>query len=87
MDLKIQIKRIDKDLLIRISDNGKKLAKTEIERLNSYLEVESKKDYISMKHHGLINTYNRLRMLYKDKVWMGFVDDSEGVCVEIRIGL
>lgn len=68
LDLKIQIKRNDKDLLIRISDNGKKFAKTEIERLNSYLEVESKKDYISMKHHGLINTYNRLRMLYKDKV-------------------
>lgn len=40
-----------------------------------------------MKHHGLINTYNRLRMLYKDKVWIGFVDDSEGVCVEIKIGL
>ena len=87
LDLKIEIKRKDKDLLIRIRDNGKKLAKTEIERLNSYLEVESKKDYISMKHHGLINTYNRLRMLYKDKVWIGFVDDSEGVCVEIRIGL
>lgn len=43
LDLKIQIKRNDKDLLIRISDNGKKFAKTEIERLNSYLEVESKK--------------------------------------------
>ena len=87
LDLKIQIKRNDKDLLIKIRDNGKKLAKIEIERLNSYLEVESKKDYISMKHHGLINTYNRLKMLYKDKVWIGFVDHDEGVCVEIRIGL
>ena len=87
LDLKIEIKRRDKDLLIRVRDNGKKLTKTEINRLNSYLEVESKKDYISMKHHGLINTYNRLRMLYKDKVWIGFVDDGEGVCVEIRIGL
>ena len=40
-----------------------------------------------MKHHGLINTYNRLKMLYKDKVKMGFVEDGDGVIVEIRIGL
>lgn len=85
--LKIEIKCNGKNILIKVMDNGKKLTKKDIERINSYLEVESKKDYISMKHHGLINTYNRLRMLYKDKVWIGFVDDYEGVCVEIRIGL
>ena len=87
LDLKIEIKAKEKNLLIRVRDNGKKLTKIEIKNLNSYLKVESKKDYISMKHHGLINTYNRLRMLYKDKVWLGFVDGYEGVCVEIRIGL
>lgn len=85
--LKIKIERNAKDLFVRIKDNGKSLKNGEIKRLNHYLEVESKKDYISMKHHGLINTYNRLRMLYKDNVKMSFVEDSDGVVIEIRIGL
>lgn len=87
LNLNIRIKRIGNDMTIRIKDNGKVLSSTEIMSLNHYLEGESKKDYISMKHHGLINTYNRLKMLYKDKVKMEFVEDSEGVVVEIRIGL
>lgn len=87
LNLNIRIKRIGNDMTIRIKDNGKVLSSTEIMSLNHYLEGESKKDYISMKHHGLINTYNRLKMLYKDKVKMEFVEDGEGVVVEIRIGL
>lgn len=87
LDLKIKIKCEDKSLLIKVWDNGKSLTKNEIQKLNSYLEAESKKDYISMKHHGLINTYNRLKMLYKDEVWMGFVEDTDGVRIEIRIRL
>ena len=87
LKLNIRIKRIGNNMTIRIKDNGRVLSASEIISLNHYLEVESKKDYISMKHHGLINTYNRLKMLYKDKVKMGFVEDGDGVIVEIRIGL
>ena len=87
LNLNIRIKRIGNNMTIIIKDNGRVLSASEIISLNHYLEVESKKDYISMKHHGLINTYNRLKMLYKDKVKMGFVEDGEGVIVEIRIGL
>lgn len=87
LNLNIRIKRIGNNMTIRIKDNGRVLSASEIISLNHYLEVESKKDYISMKHHGLINTYNRLKMLYKDKVKMGFVEDGDGVIVEIRIGL
>lgn len=87
LDVKIDIKKEDKKLIIRIRDNGKPLSKQEISRLNTYLEKESQKDYISMKHHGLINTYNRLRMLYKNDCKMSFVEDDYGVVVEIRVGL
>ena len=87
LNLNIRIKRIGNNMTIRIKDNGRVLSASEIISLNHYIEVESKKDYISMKHHGLINTYNRLKMLYKDKVEMEFVEDGEGVIVEIRIGL
>ena len=87
VELKIEIKRKNKNLLIKIWDNGEPLGAKEISRLNTYLEVESKKDYISMKHHGLINTYNRLRMLYKDQVSLSFIANDEGVAIEIKIGL
>lgn len=87
LDLKIDIKHNDKNLLIRVRDNGRELSQAEINKLNHYLEIESQKDYISMKHHGLINTYNRLRLLYKDKVSLAFVPVDCGVVIEIRIGL
>lgn len=87
IDLKIDIACDEKSLNIKIKDNGKAMSQKQIQKLNSYLDVESKKDYISMKHHGMVNSLNRLKTLYKEDVKMGFVEVDEGVLLEISIRL
>lgn len=87
IDLKIDIACDEKSLDIKIKDNGKAMSQKQIQNLNHYLDVESKKDYISMKHHGMVNSLNRLKTLYKEDVKMGFVEVDDGVLLEISIRL
>lgn len=83
----INITTKDKHMKCEIIDNGKPLDVEKIDELNKYIEVESKKDYLSMQHHGLANTYNRLRMLYKEDVKMYFDEYDSGVKLVIQIKL
>ncbi|MDY2918314.1 MAG: histidine kinase [Anaerococcus sp.] len=85
--LSIDIKTVGKELICNIFDNGNGLSKEEIEKLNKNIIVDSSEDYLSMDHHGLSNSFNRLKLLYKNKVDMRFIEVEDGVLLRIKIDL
>lgn len=80
--IKIDVKKIDNDILITVEDNGNTMTMKKIEELNELLSLKD----IKVEKTGLINVCKRIELLYGDnssyKLSLG---ELGGLKVELKI--
>lgn len=85
--VKIDISTDNNIFTCQIFDNGNSLLKSDLKILNKNIIKDASEDYLSMEHHGLANSFNRLKLLYKENIDMQFVEVDYGVLLSIKIDL
>ena len=75
----------DRDLVMRIADNGRGVDPAVLQRLNATLRAGRMDDYEG--HIGLFNVHSRIQLLFGCDYGVFFLPAEKGSCVEIRYPL
>lgn len=75
----------DRDLVMRIADNGRGVDPAVLQRLNATLRAGRMDDYEG--HIGLFNVHSRIQLLFGCDYGVFFLPVEKGSCVEIRYPL